>query len=588
MLDKKRKLAILKAELDQEISSFLPHWRDLADFVRPRRIRLQTTDVNRGDKRNQKILDCTATLALRSLRAGMTSGISPPSRPWFRLTTPDPELAEYGSVKRWLDDVTNRMRTVFLRTNIYNSLATTYGDVGLFGTAALYMEEDVDKVFRSYTFPVGSFRIANNEKLKVDVFMREFRMTVRQVVERFGKQDPKTGKPMWDNISEFVKRQWDEGRYETWVDIGHVIHPNEEFEPRSALSKHKKYASCYYEIATIGNSSLGLMPDDKQKYLSESGYDLFPVLAPRWEVSGEDVYGTDCPGMTALGDVKQLQKAEARGLEGIEKKVRPAMTGPTSLKSQKASILPGDMTYLDVREGQQGFRAAHEVSLSLVELEEKQNQVRQRISRAMYEDLFLMLANSDRREITAREIEERHEEKLLALGPVLDQLNQDLLDPLIDNAFNYMLRTSIDANGQWIEGGLLPKPPEEIQGVDLKVEYISVMAQAQKLFGVASTERFMTNVMNLAAVVPDVKDKINFDHFIDNYGEQLSISPNIIRTEEETDKVRAAAMQAAKAQQEAEVLNQRAQAAAKLSQADMSTDNALTRTLNGLSGEPAI
>jgi len=53
--------------------------------------------------------------------------------------------------------------------------------------------------------------------------------------------------------------------------------------------------------------------------------------------------------------------------------------------------------------------------------------VENRIERSFYVDLFLMLANSDRRQITAREIEERHEEKMLMLGPVLQRLNDELL-----------------------------------------------------------------------------------------------------------------------------------------------------------------
>jgi len=85
----------------------------------------------------------------------------------------------------------------------------------------------------------------------------------------------------------------------------------------------------------------------------------------------------------------------------------------------KASILPGDITYQDVREGQQGFKPVYQVDPRINELEQKQAQVRQRIQRAFYEDLFLMLANDYRNDRpTAREIDERHEEKLLALGPV--------------------------------------------------------------------------------------------------------------------------------------------------------------------------
>lgn len=160
--------------------------------------------------------------------------------------------------------------------------------------------------------------------------------------------------------------------------------------------------------------------------------------------------------MLALGDVKQLQIGERRTMEAVEKMIRPPMIGPSSLKNQSASILPGDITYLDIREGMQGFRPVHEIQFRIQEMEQKQDQVRGRIQRAFFEDLFLMLANSNRRQITAREIEERYEEKLLALGPVLEQLNQDLLDPLIDIIFDIHLKQN-----------LLPEIPEELQGLEI-------------------------------------------------------------------------------------------------------------------------
>src|SRR6266571_4949858 len=91
-------------------------------------------------------------------------------------------------------------------------------------------------------------------------------------------------------------------------------------------------------------------------YLQESGFDLFPILAPRWDVTGEDVYGTDCPGMQALGDVKELQALEKKKSNTVEKQLNPPLQGPTSLRNQKASLVAGDITYVDEREGKGGLR----------------------------------------------------------------------------------------------------------------------------------------------------------------------------------------------------------------------------------------
>lgn len=525
-LQKKEKLNLLRSSLESERSTFLPTWREVAEYILPRRPLFAVTDTNKGDRRNQKIIDSTATLAARTLRSGMMGGVTSPARPWFRLTTPDPALAEFQPVKEWLHTVTERKKTVMLRSNLYNALPTIYGDIGVFASAALGIEEDDDDVIRCYPFPIGSYMIANNDKMKVDVFFREFRLTVRQLIDKFG--DGRNTN--WDNFSVQVKSYYDRSQYEAWIDVCHVIQPNPDWDPKNPFSK--KFESLYYEKNT---------DTSEEKYLREKGYSYFPVLCPRWEVTGEDVYGTECPGVQVIGDVKALQLLQKRKAQAIEKMINPPMVAPAMMKTQKATILPGDITYLDEREGQKGFRPAHEVKLSISEVQMSINEHQQRISRAFYEDLFLMLVNLDRRQITAREIEERHEEKLLALGPVLEQLNQDLLDPLIDITFDIMLQR-----------GMIPDPPEELQGMPLKVEYISIMAQAQKLVGIGGIERFAGFIGSLTAGSPEVLDKVDFDQMVDVYGDITSIAPSIIRADEVVAEIRQARAEEVQQRQQVE------------------------------------
>lgn len=563
---KREQLQLIQAQLENERTSFIAHWRDIGDFVCPRRPRFSTYDSNKGYKKNQNIIDSTATLALRTLRSGMMSGVTSPARPWFRLTVADADLNEAPAVKQWLDTVSSRMSTIFIKSNLYNVLPIIYSDMGAFGTSAVYMEEDSESVVKFYPFPIGSYAISNNDKLKVDIFWREFRMTVRQLVTKFGMNNPDAPKKIdWSKLSQQVKDLYEQGQLEAWINVSHMIMPNDNYKPNNPMSKYKKYSSYYYESGDAAKA--GGSYDDRM--LSESGYDFFPVLCPRWEINGEDVYGTSCPGMDALGDVRQLQKGESRGLQAIEKMVNPPMTGPSSLKNQSASILPGDVTYLDLRDGQAGFRPVHEVRFSVQELEGKQVQVRERIRRAFYEDLFLMLSASDRRQITAREIDERHEEKLLALGPVLEQLNQDLLDPLIDNMFEIMVKQ-----------GLIPPPPEEIsQGQDLKVEYISVMAQAQKLYGIGGLERFSAFVGQVAQVDQSALQKINTDQLIDVYADITSIPAGIVRGDDEVAGIRAQIQQQQQQAQQAAINEQQSKTAKNLSQSTLGDSNALQEML---------
>lgn len=563
--EKKKKFEVLRGEMELEFSSFRKTWDDLSKFVIPRRSRFFVEDVNKGDYRNEHIIDSTATMALRTLRSGMMAGITSPARPWFKLGLGFSFEERSASVKDWLATVTKNMSTVFLRSNLYNVLPILYGDIGTFATGCVYMEEDLDEVVRFYSFPIGSYKLANDEKGRVRVFFREFEMTVRQIIDRFGKTD--SGEIDWTNISDKVKSMYEAGTLEKRITIAHCIKPNEDHNPNRLESKFKKFISVYYERGAGNASSTSFSSNstgNDGKFLSEKGYDYFPVLAPRWETTGEDVYGTNCPALVALGDIKQLQYGEKKVAQAVEKMINPPMVGATSLKQQNASIIAGDITYVDDVQGQRGFRPAHEVNFNIAPMEAKQDQIRARIKKAFFEDLFLMLASSDRREITAREIDERHEEKLLALGPVLEQLNQDFLDPLIDNTFFIM-------EGQ----GLIPEPPEEIAGEEIQVQYISIMAQAQKLADVGKIEKLTGFVGQLSALDPEALDKLDTDKIVDMYAEMIGVPVEMIKSEEIVEGIRQARAEAQQNQMHMENIGATVDAAKNLSQTSTEEGNAL-------------
>jgi len=563
------KCEILRTQLDLEISSFKSYYKDISRFILPRRSRFFVTDVNRGDRRNTDIIDATASLAARTLASGMMTGITSPSRQWFRLAGQTGINAESDAIKAYLKEVEDLMKNVFLKSNLYNVLPVTYGDLGSFGTACLFMEEDSEAVINFTSFLIGSYRISCDKRGIVKVFTREFQMTVRQIVDKFVRV-PGTNKMDWTNVSDTVRTQYGLDQYESRIDLVHMVKPNEDYRPGHLLPKYKKYSSLYYEkgLSSTGttNVSAAGLPDT---FLSQKGYDYFPVLAPRWEVAGEDTYGTNAPGMMALGDTKQLQLGEKNIAKAIDQKVKPSMVGPLSLQNQKASVLPGDITYVDEREGTKGFRRLFEIDFDIRELEGKQDQVRQRISRIFYEDLFLMLANSDRRQITAREIDERHEEKLLALGPVMERLNQDLLDPLIENTFAIM-----DAQG------LLPEPPEELQGQEFKIEYVSVMAQAQKLAGIGNIERVMRFAGELTAIDPKAAQKVDVNEAIEIYSELTGAPPSIIVSKEKMAAIEAQNAEQAAAEQQMMEQQMAVDGAKTLSETPMNEDTALNELLN--------
>jgi Bacteriophage head to tail connecting protein len=487
------------------------------------------------------------------------SGLTSPARQWFNLTAPDYDLNENPDVDAWLYIVTDRMSQLFAKSNLYNALPMLYSDMGAFGTGALFISEDEEDIIRFQTFPIGSYYIGNGPGGRVNVFGREFPLTVRQLVHEYGKRWD--GKIDWSNISDTTKGQYQSGRSESKVDIRHVIMPNEDYDPESPLTSKKKFISLTYEISSGSES----------KFLRKRGYDLFPGLFPRWEISGEDVYGTDCPGMVALGDIKQLQHGELKLLNAIDKIVDPPMVASPSMRQRGVFIRSGDTNYDTDTSGRGGIRPAHEVNLRIGELAAKQVEVQDRIRRAFYEDLFLMLASRrGQQPLTATEVNERAEEKLLALGPVLEQLNQDLLDPLIEISFEIMSNR-----------GMVPKPPEELQGRELKVEYLSVMAQSQKMVGLGTMERFFQMYQAILPIDPRLADKVDTDQAVDVYADLISLPPRIVRSDEQVEAIRQQRAQQEQQMQQMQMIEQGSKAAKNLAQSDMEGNNALSAMVGG-------
>lgn len=537
--------------LKNERSSFDSHWREISDYLLPRAGRFFTSDRNRGDRRHNNIYDSTGTRALRILAAGMMAGMTSPARPWFRLTTSDPELDESSGVKTWLAEVQRLMLMVFSKSNTYRALHSMYEELGAFGTGASIILPDYNDVIRHYPLTVGEYAIATDYRGQVNTVYREFDKTVGELVGEFGL----------DNVSATVKNLWDRHSLDTWITVVHAIEPRKERDATKKDGKNKPFRSCYFEAG---------MPEGK--YLRESGFSTFPAVVPRWATSGGDIYGNG-PGMEALGDIKQLQHEQLRKAQGIDYMTKPPLQMPTSLKNAEINTLPGGVTYADSASPTGGIRSAFEVNLRLDYLLEDIRDVRERINGAFYADLFLMISQTATGRMTATEVAERHEEKLLMLGPVLERLHNELLDPLIEMTFERML-----------EAGVVPPPPEELQGRELNVEFVSMLAQAQRAVATNSIDRYVANLGAVAAYKPEVLDKLDADKWADAYADMLGVDPEIIVPSEQVALIRKARAEAAQAQAQAAAMQQTADTAKSLAAAKTDQPSALTNVIDMFSG----
>lgn len=549
-----------KSALWSERSSWVTDWQDLADYVLPTSGRFFSSDTNKGDKvrRAKMVYDSTPKRSLNVLAAGLMAGMTSPARPWFGLSTGNATLDDTHSVKLWLDAVESLMREVFAASNVYRSLHQIYTELGAFGTGCMVLLEDFDAVLHCYALTVGEYALATNSKGHVDTVVREFNMTVGQLVDQFGAEKCST------TVQDHYKR----GNLDQWIPVHHIIEPRKQRDASKKDALNMPFKSVYYEVASGSGTDM---------LLGESGFKTFNCLAPRWLVTGNDVYGTG-PGHDALPDIRQLQHAQLRKQQAIDYKVNPPLQVPASLKEAGVNRLPGGVQYVDSVGSDNQIKSMFAVDLDMSALSEDILDVRSRIKGHFYEDLFLMLANDTRSGITATEVAERHEEKLLMLGPVLERLQNELLDPLIDFAFDRIV-SAVTSTGE----RLMPPPPPEMDNMQINVQYISTLAQAQRAVGLQSIDRLLATAGAIAGATQsqDVWDKIDTDEIIDEYAEGLGVKPKLIIDEKVVAAKRASRAQQAQAQQALAAAESASKSAANVGSID---PNTVRDTMNMFTG----
>ncbi len=288
--------------LETQRSGWEAHWRDIADYIVPRRGRfggMALWHTENGERRGGRIMDATATRAVRVLAAGMQGGLTSPARPWFRLRLPDRELMEFGPVRVWLDDVEARIYNALARSNFYQSIHGMYTELGAFGSADLYHESGGAGAMHFTGLTCGEYAWATDAYGHVDTVARRTLMTARQLAARYGEA----------SLSRAAQRKLRKDPYGL-VEVVHLVRPRKERDSDRKDRLHMPWAALTFETA-----------GEADDLLHEGGYEEFPHLCARWDVSGCDVYGRS-PGMDALPDVKMLQEMAKSQLLAVHKVVK--------------------------------------------------------------------------------------------------------------------------------------------------------------------------------------------------------------------------------------------------------------------------
>jgi hypothetical protein len=521
--------------LDSIYSSWRTQYQEISRNYLPWTGQFWAEQRNEGWKRNDDILDNSPERAVRVLAAGLTAGASSPARPWFKIAAQNRTLDYRHDLQLWCDEVTHIIMRAFSQSNVYRGLQQLYTECPLYGTAAAILEPDPETGVHLRVLTAGQYRIASNPKGQVATLYREFQMSVSQLVREFGLE----------KCSDRVKSLYREGNLEEGITVLHAIEPRTDREPGAQDNRNMPWRSVYWES--------GEQPDVVREVLRESGFNRFPCLVPRWSVLPGDDYGSG-PGMTALGDVIQLQQEQFRKSQMIDFASDPSMLLPNDMKNQEVDLAPGGKNYTDATGANRAgplWQPGQQLQPLLMDIQD----VRQRIQSAWFADMFLMIAQTDKT-MTATEVAERHEEKLLMLGPALERLHNELLDPLVTMTFHYLN-----------EAGMIPPPPDDVGGEALDVEFISMLAQTQRAVGARTIDRFLATTTAVAQAKPEILDRIDADEFVEDLAQRLGVPSRILVSRKDADELRKARAEMEAEQAKAAMMQQQATTAKDLASA---------------------
>lgn len=480
--------------------------REIASLAMPSRSRFLSTNQNKSRQTNRKLNSGHGIRAFRTLQGGMTSGLSSESRPWFNLQTLDDGLNEDPQVRTYLSEVERRIYAFLAKTNFYGAVKTGYLELGGFGTEACIMfEHDTGgAVCHQQTF--GEYWLALGSALTPAALYRECAKTVKQAVDEFGTA----------NLHPRIKNLYDRGSYEEIVVFHQAIETNDDQVAGRLDWQGKPWRSIYWDECD----------GDKNRVIQSKGFEEQPFWAPRWDTTGADIWGQG-PGHDALPDLRELQMQAKRKGEATDMHIWPEIVSSSKIKLKRQPKSVVSASEVDVGKL---VTVPYEVPYEAIQsIREDIRDIKQAIDEITYADLFMAITNMQG--IQPRNIEEiaaRNEEKLTQLGPVIERVNNEKLEVAIERTFGIMQRAR-----------LLPPPPDALaRAPNLKIEFVSILTQMQRLVGLGQIERTTGYIGSLAAEWPDALDKLNIDETIDEYASRAGTPPKLIRTEQEVAEIR--------------------------------------------------
>ena len=478
-------------------SNWESHWQEIGDFVAPNKGNI-TKKRTHGDKNTERIFDGTAQFAAELMASSMHGMLTNSGTPWFSLRYTDDEFETDDTSKEWLEAATDTMYVEIGRSNFHEAINELYFDLVTFGTAVMFVDTDKEGTLRFSTRHISECYVSEDEFGRVDTVFREFKMPARAAVAQFGEE----------NITQRLLKKSQDDPYEM-VELLHVVMPRYERDTVKIDAKNKPVASIYLD------------PGDK-KIISESGFDEFPYMVPRFrKASYENGYGRS-PAMTALADIKMLNEMSKAVIQAAQLQIHPPLLVPDDGFILPVRTVPGGLNFYrsGTRDRIEPLNIGANNPLGENQLEQRRTAIRA----AFYVD---QLVTGNRPGMTATEVIQKSTEKMRILAPLTGRLQSELLRPLIDRIFNLISKKK----------GFAPAP-ETMAGNEIDIEYVSPLAKAQRQGDIQASLELFQFLAPLMQVDPNVVDFLDVDGLAKHIIKTTGVPASVVRGAEEVAAIR--------------------------------------------------
>lgn len=411
---------------------------------------------------------------------------------WLRLALEDIADDEVSDdAKQWLQDCEELITNDLRRSQFYDAATPFTHSAFNLGTGIMLIDfDDENNIFIFQTQNPWNCVVAQNKYGDIDCLMTDFWLDKDGAQEHFGEE----------NLPQKIRNAKDY---------------TEQFKFCRAIVSSKRY-----DLSVPGDGEWieVIWPaDDEGKTLSERRLTYKPFAVWRYATSLDSTaWGTGAPGEAMLTTIENLNAMEKSSLKGLQLREEPPVKATEGLA---VNITPNGITYLS---GSQDFQYAPP-SGSPSETLEKIAKKEQDLKEAYYVDFFLMLQQTLENQKTATEASLLSDEKSQIMSSFASRLGREFLEPVIEAVFELEKRYQ-----------RLPKPPVDISDSDIKVDYVSPLAVAQKKAQeYAPARQFIVEAMSFAQLDPNIVKKIKLGPFVDAMADVLNVKRDFILPEEE-------------------------------------------------------